>query len=192
MTDAYTDSGGEIRPILETMFKSDSFKSARLKKVKSPVELISGVIKLVGTFQEPQPGILGYANTATLMGQQLLDPPTVEGWHTGREWIDGGTLNTRVNFAVNEVGDLSKPGIQDIINKISSEDSRCSPEQLIEHCLDLVGPIEVSPETRDGLLRYATATGELSFESDESKEESATHIGRMLQLIVSTREYQFA
>ena len=57
MTDAYTDSGGEIRPILETMFKSDSFKSARLKKVKSPVELISGVIKLVGTFQEPQPGM---------------------------------------------------------------------------------------------------------------------------------------
>jgi uncharacterized protein (DUF1800 family) len=32
------------------------------------------------------------------MGQELLNPPSVEGWHTGKEWIDGGTLVQRINF----------------------------------------------------------------------------------------------
>ena len=39
-----------------------------------------------------------------------MDPPSVEGWHTGKEWIDGGTLTERINFAVNQVKVTSKPG----------------------------------------------------------------------------------
>ncbi|GIT59826.1 MAG: hypothetical protein Ct9H300mP19_17740 [Dehalococcoidia bacterium] len=39
------------------------------------------------------------------MGQKLLDPPSVEGWHTGREWIDSSFLIERVNFAANMLGD---------------------------------------------------------------------------------------
>ena len=49
------------------------------------------------------------------MGQDLLDPPSVEGWHTGKEWIDGGTLTERINFAVSQISDLDKPGPQAII-----------------------------------------------------------------------------
>ena len=64
MVDAYMESGGEIRPMLKALFNSDSFKKARFKKVKSPVELITGVIKLVGTYTYPAPGILAYSTTA--------------------------------------------------------------------------------------------------------------------------------
>ena len=123
---AYLDSDGDIRVMLRTLFNSDFFKAARFRKVKSPVELITGVIKLVGTYREPTPGLVDYSATAKLMGQQLFDPPTVEGWHTGHEWIDGGTLNERVNFAVNEVGDLSKPGIGDLIERMGAESRRLS------------------------------------------------------------------
>ena len=31
-------------------------------------------------------------NTA-YMGQDLLNPPSVEGWHTGKEWINSGSLD---------------------------------------------------------------------------------------------------
>ena len=127
---AYLQSGGEIRAMLSALFNSDFFKEARFRKVKSPVELITGVIKLVGTFQQPTPGLVDYSGTAKLMGQQLFDPPTVEGWHTGHEWIDGGTLNERVNFAVNEVGDLSKPGIGELIDRMGADGDACPPAEL--------------------------------------------------------------
>ena len=189
---AYMQSDGDIRAMLSALFNSDSFKNARFKKVKSPVELITGVIKLVGTYQYPAPGMVDYSNTARLMGQQLFDPPTVEGWHTGHEWIDGGTLNERVNFAVNEVGDLTKPGITDLIDRMGARTEAVSPQRFVDAALDLAGPVEVGADTRSGLLRYAEAAGALEFDSPAAREQSAAHIGRMLQLIVSAREYQMA
>ncbi len=189
---AYMQSDGDIRAMLSALFNSDSFKNARFKKVKSPVELITGVIKLVGTYQYPAPGMVDYSNTARLMGQQLFDPPTVEGWHTGHEWIDGGTLNERVNFAVNEVGDLTKPGISDLIDRMGAQPEAVSPQRFVDAALDLAGPVEVGADTRSGLLRYAEAAGALEFHSPAAREQSAAHIGRMLQLIVSAREYQMA
>ena len=189
---AYMQSDGDIRAMLSALFNSDFFKNARFKKVKSPVELITGVIKLVGTYQYPAPGMVDYSNTARLMGQQLFDPPTVEGWHTGHEWIDGGTLNERVNFAVNEVGDLTKPGISALIDRMGAQSEAVSPQRFVDAALDLAGPVEVGDDTRSGLLRYAEAAGALEFGSAAARERSAAHIGRMLQLIVSAREYQLA
>ena len=46
------------------------------------------------------------------MGQDLMNPPTVEGWHTGREWIDSGTLVERINFAAEMLGNTELEGVQ--------------------------------------------------------------------------------
>ena len=96
--------------MLKVLFSSDFFKEAVFKKVKSPVELVTGVVKLVGTNRFPELGLSKIVRESDAMGQNLLQPLTVEGWHTGPEWIDGGTLNTRVNFASEEVNDPRKPG----------------------------------------------------------------------------------
>ncbi|MCI0440584.1 MAG: DUF1800 domain-containing protein, partial [Chloroflexi bacterium] len=96
----YFDSKGDVRSVLRVLFNSDFFKDAQFRKVKSPTELITGTIKLVGTYRGPERDLPRLGNAASVMGQQLYNPPTVEGWHTGHEWIDGGTLNERVNFAV--------------------------------------------------------------------------------------------
>jgi uncharacterized protein (DUF1800 family) len=118
MSKAFLESNGEIKAVLRVMFNSDSFKKARFKKVKSPIELVMGVVKMVGNFDEFRPGLAEYGQSTTVtMGQKLLDPPTVEGWHTGKEWIDGGNLTERVNFAVEEIGDGSAPGIQRIVRR---------------------------------------------------------------------------
>ena len=126
------------------------------------------------------------------MGQQLLYPPTVEGWHTGREWIDGGTLNERVNFAADEVGDVTKPGIQEIIGRLSREGASLSPKEFVDRCLDLVGPLDVGSKTHRLLLDYAQSGGELGFRTEQDREQSSSRVGRMLQLIVASTEYQFA
>ena len=190
---AYFDSKGDMRSILRVLFNSDFFKNARFRKVKNPVELVAGTIKLVGTHRFPDDGLTQLGEAPTVMGQQLMNPPTVEGWHTGKEWIDGGTLNERVNFAVNQLNDVNKPGIQDIISRLrSSNGDSLLPEEFVDQCLDLVGPIEVGDKTHDGLLRYANSCGELRFDTETGQAKSSTRIRRMLQLIVASREYQFA
>ena len=124
------------------------------------------------------------------MGQHIMNPPTVEGWHTGHEWIDGGTLNERINFSVNEI-DVSKPGVKEIIEQIESAGS-LSPSEFVETMLQLSGQIELNQSTKDALAMTAESEGALDFSSDEKYEESAEKIKKMLQLIVSSREYQFA
>ena len=192
LVETYVESGGEIRAMLRTLFNSEFFKRARYKKVKSPAEVVVGTIKLAGTHRFPEQGLIELNTATTVMGQELMNPPTVEGWHTGKEWIDGGTLNERVNFAVNQVGDATKPGIQDIIARLGSQSGPLSPEAFVDRCLDLAGSLEVGGETREGLIRYASSAGELRLDTEVEREKSAARVTRMLQLIVAAREYQFA
>ncbi len=188
---SYFASGGEMREVMRTLFKSDFFKQARFAKVKSPTELVMGVLKLVGTYRTLDPDLMKYASVTELMGQDLLNPPTVEGWHTGREWIDGGTMNERVNFAVNEVSDASKPGISETVDQIEA-DAPVSPDSLVDRCLELAGRLEVGEDTRAALRVHAESGGDLDFATDEGRERVEERVVSLMRLIVSTTEYQFA
>ena len=189
----YFDSDGDMREIMRTLFLSDFFKEARFKRVKSPAELVAGVLKLGGTLDFPKPQMTRFQTASTLMGQQLLNPPTVEGWHTGKEWIDGGTLNERINFAVEHIGDDEVPGVQDIVDRLGSSGGTLSAEEFTDQCLELVGPLDVSDQTRETLLDYAGESGgTLDLSTPEKREESVPRIIHMLQMIVSSKEFQFA
>ena len=189
---AFVESDGEIRATLRALFNSQFFKEARFKRVKSPAELVVGILRLVGTHRVPEVGIKGYGDATMFMGQALLNPPTVEGWHTGQEWIDGGTLTERVKFAVDELADASKPGVRGIIERFANHGASLSPEEFVDACLDLVGSLSVGRETRDALVRDAESGGDLRFETDPQRDESSGRVVRMLQAIVACREYQFA
>ena len=192
LTEAYNDSGGELRPVMRALFHSDFFKQSKSKKVKSPAELVAGIVKLAGTYRSPDPGLADFSDATTVMGQVLMTPPTVEGWHTGKEWIDLGNLGERVNFAVDQLGDDTKPGVQAIIERLTAIGASLPPEQFVDQCLELVGPITVGDETRAALMEYALSGGALRWETEQEREESAARVSRMLQLIVSTVDYQFA
>jgi uncharacterized protein (DUF1800 family) len=192
LIDAYVASNGEIRAMLRVLFNADWFKAARFQKVKSPTELVIGTIKLVGTHRFPDASLLDLDTATITMGQQLMNPPTVEGWHTGKEWIDGGTLNERVNFAVNQLADPTKPGVRAIVERLSARGETLSPEQLVDDCLDQMGPLAVDPATRAALIEAASADGPLSFATPDERERAEARISRMLQLIAASREYQFA
>jgi uncharacterized protein (DUF1800 family) len=192
LSKAYVDSNGSLRAMLRVLFNADFFKEARFQRVKSPNELIAGLIRLVGTHRFPEPGLHDLVAAAVAMGQGLLNPPTVEGWHTGKEWIDGGTLTERVNFAVNQLADVSKPGMQAMVQRLRAKGTPLAPEALVNGCLELMGPLTVTEQTRQALQRYATAGGELRFGTVAEDAASTARVGRMLHLIVATQEYQFA
>ena len=67
------------------------------------------------------------------MGQDLLNPPSVEGWHTGTEWINSGSLMRRINFTADMVGDVSRPGVQAIVDKLRARGDITS-EAFVDTC----------------------------------------------------------
>ena len=195
MMKTYYDSGYEIRAVLRTLFNSDYFKSeaARYARVKGPVELIVGAMRLAGSYQSPTLGIEKVTNQSFFMGQGLLQPPTVEGWHEGSEWIDSGALVERVNFVAQEMGNTSRPGVRDIIDRLSTGvGDMLTPHELVDGCLDLVGPITVSDETRDTLVGFAQRQGDLNLKNHHPGDEAEQRVGNMLRLVASSREFQLA
>jgi len=187
LTDSYHKSNGNITEILRTLFNSDWFKNSKFQHLKSPAELVGHTLKISGNLREIKPGILDYVSAITNMGQHLLNPPTVEGWHTGKEWIDGGTLNERINFAVSEMNDPNKPGIKEIINQIKYSKDKITSEYLIDLCIELVGQSNITSKTKNDLVEYSK-----QFEGENLKNHLDETIIKLIQIIVSTKEYQFS
>ena len=187
MVTVFEESGYEMKAVLRTMLNSDFFKKARFSKMKSPAEVVASTLKMVGTYQVPEPSIPDIGPQSTYMGQSLLDPPSVEGWYTGAEWINSGSLLARINFVADRVANTELPGVMTIISQMKAEGVK-SPEELVESSLDHMGFLEVSDETREQLLGHAKGGGDM----DWSKEDAAgTRVGEMLALVGATTEYQF-
>jgi hypothetical protein len=148
-------------------------------------------VRLAGNFRTPRPGVQDLAAECGYQGQELLNPPSVESWHTGQEWIDGGALVRRVNFVASYLGDTTLPGVQAIVSALRAR-GPLSPEAFVDGCLDLLGPLEVSEQTRGELLAEAAEGGELRWDTEEDAATSARRVGVMLALISASREYQFA
>jgi Protein of unknown function (DUF1800) len=191
LTAAFRTSRFDIRSVLRVLFNSSFFKEARFKHLKSPAEVVVGSLRFVGGYELPRPGYGDLSMQPAYMGQDLLNPPSVEGWHTGPEWINSGSLMARINFVAGLVGDPSLPGVRAIIDRLKTKGT-LSPEQLVDGCLDLLGPVEVSPETRKELVAQAKEWGQTGWASETSAKTADKRVGEMLQLIVATREYQFA
>ena len=122
IAEVFVNSNYMISEVLRYVFNTDFFKNAIFKKVKSPPEIVVGTAILSGRHQTPYEfGLSRMADATKNMGQDLLNPPTVEGWHTGREWIDSSYLIERVNFSAQMISDISAPGTEAIINRIASK-----------------------------------------------------------------------
>jgi uncharacterized protein (DUF1800 family) len=188
LEDEYFRTNYDVRSMLRVLFNSDAFKNSRFTKVKSPTETVVGTMRLVGDFSMPKPGMNAMSLNIRYMGQDLMNPPTVEGWHTGREWIDSGTLVERINFTADAVGNTSHPGIQSIVQRLGAQGPTITAEQLVDGCLDMLGAYELAEVTRNEMLALAKADGELRTGTPEFE----IRVGQMLQSIVATTEYLFA
>jgi uncharacterized protein (DUF1800 family) len=82
---------------VEMLLRSNLFFSAEAyrQKVKSPVALALGIIRpLEGTT-----GTLRLAADLAQLGQELYEPPTIQGWAGGLAWINPLTLLGRAKLA---------------------------------------------------------------------------------------------
>ena len=195
MMRSYFDSGHEIRSVLRTLFNSDYFKSeeARFARVKGPVELVVGAVRMAGTYREPTFGADQLARHTMYMGQGIFQPPSVEGWHEGAEWIDSGALVERVNFVGKELGNPGNPGVRAIIDRMAREaEGPLSPQAQVAGCVDLIGPLEISEGTRNSLHEFASQQGDAELRAGMRTEADEQRIANLLRLLTATREYQLA
>ncbi len=90
-------SGYDIGRLMRTIFEAEWFYAPENmgNKIKSPVELLAGMIRSLGLQFEDG---LGAVFVQRALGQVLFHPPNVAGWPGGRAWIDNSTLMTRLNL----------------------------------------------------------------------------------------------
>ena len=194
LSEAWVAADFQMKPVLKLLFNSDFFKEARYQKVKNPAEVISETLKITGDLAEPDPSWVTVGSAPGSMGQDLLNPPSVEGWHTGREWINSGAMINRVNFVAERVGNTELPGVKDIVGRVTansgSNGHRLDAEDLVDRCLDEMGPLEVTDQTRKELVEQVQSGGPVSWSAGEEQDLSK-RVGEVLALIAGTREYQF-
>ena len=87
----------------------------------------------------------------------------------------------RINFTSEQIGDAARPGVRRMIDNVMADEYATSPARLVDACLDQLGVIAVSDETREALERFA---------ADTAPERSPDKIANMLRMAAATHEFQ--
>ncbi len=152
LASVYYASGFEMKPVLEALIYSPQFldPSNFFKRYAWPVEFVVRALKEVGW----QGFSLASALTPlTNMGQQLFEPPDVNGWELGKGWFSSGTVLARMNFAAT-LATNQRFALRDQARPYGQ-----TPETLLAFVLDRLPIPETERETRSVLLEYLYAGG---------------------------------
>jgi len=97
LADRFYKSEYDISKLLEDIFTSDWFYEEKNigAKIKSPVELIAGIQRMLPMKFERDEVLLLIQRS---LGQLLFYPPNVAGWPGGKNWIDSSTLMMRMRI----------------------------------------------------------------------------------------------
>ena len=177
---AYFENNHSVKEMLRVLFNSDFFKDEAnwYQRMKSPAELVAGVLRLSGQLDRPRRDIIDHTMKMTFMGQHLTNPPSVEGWHEGEEWIETGALVERVNFAAEQLGNLEMPGVISMIDKVLLEAKEGN--DIPELCLKQMGNLDVKESIMSILQDTVEKSGTVERETVED----------LFRVIAASPEYQ--
>lgn len=149
---AFRDSDYSLRVLVGAILRSPEFRSERAyrARIKSPVELAVGSLKLLGV--ETVPADL--PATVRRMGQDLLNPPSVKGWDGGPAWINAMTVLERLNYA-NRL--TTTRGDEEQLPAAALSARYPTVEQLVDYLAELFLDGELPPASRTVILDYARA-----------------------------------
>jgi uncharacterized protein (DUF1800 family) len=94
---AHAQSATQMAAVVRVLFTAPEFYAAEARgaQIKSPVHLLVGACRQLKLEVEPTPNLAHYVGA---MGQHLFDPPNVKGWPGGRNWLNAGTMATRMHL----------------------------------------------------------------------------------------------
>jgi len=180
MMSRYMSSGFSIKAMLRQLFVSSQFRNPNnfFQRYAWPVEFVARAIKETGwTGYSVNNAITPLAN----MGQNLYEPPDVNGWDLGPGWISTSSMLTRMNFAAalaqNQRFNLAR----------DAQPYRASPDRVLEYMLSRFQNIGFNANATAAMGDYLRS-GAAWTGSDAQLQQKVPGLTR---LIVGAGEYQF-
>jgi uncharacterized protein (DUF1800 family) len=146
----YLNNDTSIRAVLRAVLQSPEFEdeASHYQRYAWPVELVIRMLKEVG--------YVGFSVNNALtplvnMGQQLYEPPDVNGWELGAGWFTTGGMLQRMNFA-SDLATSQRVALRDASRVASS-----SPEALVDYVRGRLSLPTADPAALSTLLSYTRA-----------------------------------
>ena len=141
-----------IADLLRSIFMHDEFYSneAKTSSVKNPAEFALSAIRALDGKSTYKTMPAGLAE----MGMELFNPPTVNGWPSGKGWLSTGQLLARFQVAQQIGGGRDKNIALLRPTKIIPRDATTEEEVVDEILARLGNSHSTPPETRQALIDY--------------------------------------
>jgi uncharacterized protein (DUF1800 family) len=179
LAESFAD-GYDVSRLVETMLRSNLFFSpmAYRQRIKNPVEFGLGI---VSALEALVPTARLGADLADL-GQNLYHPPTVEGWPSGRYWINSATVVGRSNLAKSLLAGKGPYGGKLDPAAVAKKHGHTAPEEAGRFLLDLFVQGDVEDRVTETMLKtVATMKG-----------STTERLRRFAHAVVALPEYQLA
>jgi uncharacterized protein (DUF1800 family) len=125
----------DIKKLVEDIFTSNWFYEEKNIgiKVKSPVELLVGIKRLLPMQMQNEEALILFQRT---LGQILFYPPNVAGWPGGKNWIDSTTLMLRLRIpqilTANEMINIKAKDDDDVMMGQMTEEKAKKINQIVK------------------------------------------------------------
>jgi uncharacterized protein (DUF1800 family) len=176
----YLRNDTTIKPVIRAVLFSREFTDPGRfhQRYSWPVEFVVRMLK--------EAGHVGFSLNSTLsalnnMGQQLFEPPDVNGWDLGPAWFSTSAMLSRMNFA----SDLARNQRFELQN--AARGARESPDALIAFVLERLALPAPDPSVHQALVDYVVAGGTWT----GSDAQLLNKTGGLVHLLAGSSGYQF-
>jgi hypothetical protein len=168
-----------MRPVIRAVLFSRHFVDAgrRFQRYVWPVEFVVRSLK--------EAGYIGFSVDSALtplvnMGQQLYEPPDVNGWDLGVGWFTTGGMLARMNFA------SALATNQRFVLREAARPFKDSPDALVEFVIARLSLPPLDDSVRSTLINYVNQGGTWT----GSDTQLLNKAGGLVHLMVGSGEYQ--
>ncbi len=204
LADGFYKSGYDIKKLMEDIFTSAWFYDEKNTgtKIKSPVELLAGIRRLLPMEMENDQAQLLFQKT---LGQILFYPPNVAGWPGGKNWIDSSSLMLRLRIpqilSANDIMDIMPKTDDDVqggmmemtakkIKEVTKGGTAKIDWVLVSKVFELVPREKLLQKITETVLQTKTHVNDGLIEKYLNNESRENFIKSAVINLMSTPEYQ--
>jgi uncharacterized protein (DUF1800 family) len=180
IANTYLNSGTDMKSVVRAVLTSDQFqnRSTYFRRYSWPAEFVPRALKEVG--------YVGFSVNDALtpmvnMGQQLFEPPDVNGWELGPGWFSTARMLARMNFAA-ALATNQKFALRDLARPY-----KLTPDTLVNYVVDALNVPQPSGDVYSALASYVRAGGTWA----GSDTQLLNKAGGLFHLVAGSGDYQF-
>lgn len=184
----------ELKPMLKTLLSSAHFFDAQVRgaMIKSPIEFMAGVVRHFNYTALPSDYAVDRARVFT---QELLNPPSVEGWKGYHLWINTNTYPLRQRTAEGAIdgrridSNQNMPGKIDVVAFAKQFPDVNDPRKFIAQASRHLLAIEPGTKAQAALLEALLLNAQ-DYEWKIDMPNVELRLRSFLQAVVTLPEYQ--